>query len=156
MGWFFEQTFYSSNIFDYAVATVSSRPKKTPKGYQEIDGEMVFHAGGNPIGESYASEVEIRRWGEAIFPIQIKVTFSDGAEIKESWNGKARWKIFSYSKNAKITRVEVDPEHILVLDVNPINNTWIKQSEAGISAGKWASKWMIWLQNVMEFFAFLA
>ncbi len=161
LSWYFEQTYNSSNMFDYAVGRVASRRVAPPRGYVEKDGELVFQKGGPGSGgdgssPAYRSTVFVRRWGEAVFPIDVKVTFSDGEEVLESWDGRDRWVRFDYTRDAKVQKVEVDPEHKLVLDVNPVNNSWVRKSKAKIAATKWASKWMLWLQNLMEFFAFLS
>ncbi|MFQ5649808.1 MAG: M1 family metallopeptidase [bacterium] len=164
MSWFFEQTYNSSNIFDYAVSLVQSTPITTPKGYIDKAGELTFQDGEQveeddnetDTQRQFHSTVFVRRWGEATFPVQVKVTFGTGDEVLETWDGKARWARFEYPQTARVTRVEVDPEHKLVLDVNTSNNSWIRKSKANIAATKWASKWMIWLQNLMEFLALLS
>lgn len=159
MDWFFDQTYNSSDVFDYAVGQVKSTPVRPPKGYTETDGELVFREGAaenKEEGERYQSTVFVRRWGEAIFPVDVKIVFDDGQEILEKWDGVSRWARFDYDRAAKVQQVQVDPEHVLVLDVNYSNNSWVRESRAGKAATKWASKWMIWLQNVLEFFAFLS
>lgn len=160
MRWFFEQTYNSSNVFDYAVGQVKSEPIDAPRGYTEIDGELRFQEGGRREGTNDTtstrvhSTIFVRRWGEAIFPVEVKITFDDGEVVMEEWHGRDRWVRYDYEKTARIARVEVDPDHILVLDVNRTNNTWVRDRQAGKAATKWASKWMIWLQHVLEFFAF--
>ncbi|MCG8604671.1 hypothetical protein MJD09_06695 [bacterium] len=82
--------------------------------------------GTNDVTE-YQSAVFIRRWGEAIF--------------------------FGRCEGFEVTRVEIEPDHKLVLDVNYTNNSWISEPKASKAAMKWAYKWTIWLQSLMEFFA---
>ncbi len=163
MTWYFEQTYNSSNVFDYAVGLVSSSPIWGTTGYIEKDGELIFKQSDrkeqNEDVDSttqFNTTVFVRRWGEAIFPVEVKITFDNGDEILEQWDGKDRWARFDYLKNAKVEKVEVDPEHKLVLDVNYSNNSWSSEPEAKMAATKWASKWMIWLQNLVEFFAFFS
>ncbi|MFQ5637155.1 MAG: M1 family metallopeptidase [bacterium] len=163
MSWFFEQTYNSSNVFDYAVTSVKSIAVRAPKGYLEKDGELTFlrksdSENGNDAEEEkrFLTTVFVRRWGEAIFPVEVKMTFADGEDVTEQWHGRDRWVRFDYEKSSKIAQVQVDPEHKLVLDVNYTNNSWVRESKAEKAALKWASKWVIWLQNVMEFFAFFS
>ncbi|MFQ5864749.1 MAG: M1 family metallopeptidase [bacterium] len=163
MSWFFEQTYNSSNVFDYAVGLVKSAPVRAPEGYIEKDGELIFrkitkNRNNHDVDKNrqFHSTIFVRRWGEAVFPIEVKITFNNGEEVLESWDGQDRWVRFDYLKNSKVSKVEVDPEHKLVLDVNTTNNTWTRKPKAKISATKWASKWMIWLQNLMEFFAYFS
>lgn len=163
MSWFFEQTYNSSNVFDYGVGKVRSSRIKPPRGYGEQNGELIFQKGNDTTGadnsnagKRFRCTVFIRRWGEATIPVEVKITFGDGEEVLEQWDGLARWKRFDYVKNSRVERVEVDPQNKLVLDVNHSNNSWIRKSQADIAANKWASKWMIWLQNLMEIFAFFS
>jgi hypothetical protein len=165
LSWFFEQTYNSANVFDYAVESVRSEIVRTPRGYVEQEGDLVFQNAepkngvGNDSAKAetqYRSTVILRRWGEAIFPLEVKVRFEDGEEILEHWDGKNRWTQFEYLQPAKIASVEADPERKLVLDVNYTNNSWTHKPEAAAAARKWASKWMIWLQSVLEFFAFFS
>lgn len=163
MSWFFEQTYNSSNVFDYGVGQVSSEPVTVPRGYGEQEGDWIYRDGEEVDDDSetdpekqYRSRVFIRRWGEATFPIEVKITFDNGEDVLEIWDGKERWVRFDYLKNTRVQKIEVDPENKLVLDVNHTNNTWVRNSRANIAATKWASKWLTWLQNLMEFFAFFS
>jgi hypothetical protein len=161
MGWFFEQTYNSSSVFDYAAGRVVSKQVKESHGYIELDDELIFQEGksvkdSTDEEKQYQSSVFVRRWGEAIFPVEVKITFDDDEEILEHWDGKARWTRFDYVKPAKVIKVEVDPEHKLVLDVNYSNNSWVSKSQAEDASLRWSTKWMIWLQSVVEFFAFFS
>jgi hypothetical protein len=126
--WFWQETFYSSNVFDYAVDSVASREEK--------------------------QSVVVRRWGEATFPVQVRVVFENGDQALEYWDGTDRWIRYSYDRPEQIQTVEVDPSHILALDINRRNNTWMREAPSSLAAAKWSLKWMIWLQSVLEAFAF--
>ena len=162
MSWFFEQTYNSSNVFDYGIGQVNSEQVNVPRGYYEQEGAWIYRDGEEVDDDEtdpekqYRSYVFIRRWGEATFPIEMKITFDNGEDILESWDGKERWVRFDYLKNTRVQKIEVDPENKLVLDVNHTNNTWVRNSQAKIAVTKWVSKWIIWLQNLMEFFAFFS
>jgi len=159
MSWFFEQAYYNSNVFDYAVGDVRSKPVQEPFGYIEEEGELIFRKGRKSESDTtqmYTSTVFARRWGEAIFPVEVKTTFANGDTVLESWDGKDRWVRFDYLKPAKVEKVEVDPEHILVLDINYTNNSWVSEPTAKAASYIWMSKWMIWLQSLMEFFSFFS
>jgi hypothetical protein len=80
--------------------------------------------------------VVIRRWGEATFPIQIRVIFENGDQVMESWDGVDRWIRFSYNRPEEIQTVEVDPSHILALDINRTNNTWLREAPSSMAAAK--------------------
>ncbi|RMF56458.1 MAG: M1 family peptidase [Calditrichaeota bacterium] len=160
MSWFFDQTYYSANVFDYAVGRVQSQKIAPLSGFYEKEDSLQYYSSLEPSAlnedttQSYLSTVYIRRWGEAIFPIEIQFTFEDSTTIQEQWDGKARWKKFQYRTSSPLVKVEVDPRNILVLDINHSNNTWVSEPQNKLAAWKWASKWMVWLQNALEFVAF--
>lgn len=163
MGWFFEQTYQNANVFDYAVGAVISRPVRAPKGYIERGGALVFDNGSGEkseenaeAGKPFHATVFVHRWGEGLFPVEVQVTFSDSARVTEQWDGQSRWIRYDYTRPAQVERVVVDPGHKLALDINYTNNSWIRKPPASLAAGKWAAKWMIWLQSIMEYLSFFA
>jgi len=153
LSWFYEEAFNSSKVYDYAVDRVTSRKLNTATGYVGDPGSLEFQKG-EKNGTQYLSDIYIQNWGEASFPIDVKFTFSDGEVVTESWDGKGEWHHFRFTKTGKITQIEVDPEHVLTLDMNYSNNSWMDEPESETASRKWALRWMIWVQNVMEFFAF--
>ena len=162
MDWYFEQTYNSSNVFDYGVGSVKSKPVQKTIGYIEREDELVFekNSGGSSDGQNeepqFQSTVIVNRWGEGVFPIDVQVTFADGTQVIEKWDGQDRWTRYDYSRSSKIERVIVDPDHKLTMDINYTNNSWISESPSTLAAGKWAAKWMIWVQSVMEYLSFFA
>ena len=48
----------------------------------------------------------------------------------------------------------MDPGEVLALDVRRVNNSWIKDAPTRLAARKWASKWTVWFQHMLEFLAF--
>ena len=154
--WFFDQVYAKANVLDYAVERVDYR-KLTPRhGYVYADGKFVPVAEAEPdsVASGARSTVFIRRWGEMILPVEIKITFAGGDTVLEHWSGAERWTRFDYYRPERIVKVEVDPYNKLVLDVNSLNNSWLAKTPAGKAAIKWAAKWLVWLQNLVEFFAF--
>jgi hypothetical protein len=66
---FFDQAYRGSNTFDYGVQLLTS----TPAG-----------------SGHFRTTVVIRRFGEAIFPVDVLTTFSDGSKKTEQWDGVER------------------------------------------------------------------
>ncbi len=160
MDWFFRDAYHGSNVYDYAVGKVISGPEATLKGYSGSRGELSYQsaddAAADALPPQIQSEVYIRRWGEAVFPIDIKMTFENGEEVLEHWDGKKRWTLYKYRRAAYLQKVEVDPAHKLVLDVNYTNNSWTRHPAKVVASWKWTTKWMIWLQNMVDLLAFFS
>jgi hypothetical protein len=157
--WFFDQVYRGSVLFDYAVDRVVSKPARTARGYDGLEQppiEPTWQAGGAAETDAVHSMVDIRRWGEGTFPLSVRVTFDDGSVETEQWDGRSLSKRFRYDRPSAVHTVEVDPDHVLVLDTNSSNNSWTSTPRARPAAQKWTAKWLVWLQGVMELAAGLS
>ena len=81
--------------------------------------------------------------------MDVVTTFADGQQATEHWDGKERRVIYTYDRPARVTRVEVDPSRVLLLDINRTNNSRTTQPRAAEAARKWSLAWMVWLQELM-------
>jgi len=108
--------------------------------------------------------VVVRRYGDGIFagtsapraasfddrgPIEIAVTFADGRVVEERWDGRDRFKTFSYDAPASVRSAEVDPRDVIRLDAHRTNNSRSLAPSTTRASAKWAIRWMIWLQNYL-------
>jgi hypothetical protein len=133
--WFFDAVHRSSATFDYGVAGVASTPRE---------------------GGTFDHVITIRRFGDGAFPTITRITFTDGSTVDEPWDGRDRWRSFPLSRNARIAKVEVDPDRVLLLDVNYTNNTWSATPRAAEAAGRWSMRWLTWVQEMMLTYAFFS
>jgi hypothetical protein len=156
LGWFLDQVYGTANVFDYAVDGVVSRRVHRPRGYSLAGERPAWAAAGGGGEVRFDSTVDIRRWGEGVFPVGVRVTFDDGSVVDERWDGRARWTRFRYRTPSAVSGVEVDPGRVLVLDVNSANNSWTRRPESTAAAAKWTAQWAVWLQTLLETAAFFA
>lgn len=154
MNWLFENTWFSSNLFDYSIDNITNRPIPPPQGIFTMNG-MPMAAGTSDSG-IYECTVVVKREGEAIAPVDIKVVFGNDEERAEQWDGQYRWKRFVYRTTSPVKYAVVDPEGKLVMDINYNNNSKVVRPPEfrSLAAKKIASKWMFWLQNYFEFNSF--
>jgi len=124
---FFDQVYRSSNVFDYGVQSLAS----------EHDGER------------YRTTVVVRRYGEAIFPIDVLVTFANGDRAVEKWDGVDRWKLYTYERPARARSAQIDPDRVLLLDVNVTNNSITLEPKTDAASRKGELTWMVWLQDCL-------
>jgi hypothetical protein len=125
--WFFDQVYRSSNEFDYGVQDLRS----------VRDGEL------------YRTTLVVRRYGEAIFPVDIALTFENGERVRERWEGTDRWTLFTYERPSPAVAAEVDPQRVLLLDINRTNNSKTLAPRRDAATMKWSLKWMVWLQDCL-------
>ena len=50
--------------------------------------------------------------------------------------------------------MRVDPERVLLMDLDYTNNSHVFEAEGVKPAIKWASRWMLWLQDALGAFAY--
>ena len=99
---FLQQALYSSAVFDYSV--------ESPEVRRE--------------GNQYRSAVTARRLGDGAAPVEVVTTFQDGHQERETWDGAGRWQAYKYLSPSPAVKIEVDPEHKLMLDTRWANNSY--------------------------------
>jgi hypothetical protein len=124
---YFDQVYRSSNVFDYGVQSLQTERE----------------------GDGYRTTVIVRRFGEAIFPVDVLVTFRSGEPVTEHWDGRDRWKLYTYQRPAAAVSAQVDPNRVLLLDVDYTNNSKTLAPKSATAATKWSLKWMVWLQDCL-------
>jgi hypothetical protein len=130
---FFDQVYRGSAVFDYGVESVTST---------EVD------------GETFRSDVVVRRHGDGIFPVTILVTLANGEQRRFAWNGGGRWHRASVEHASPAVSAQVDPDQTLLLDTSFTNNSFTTESQGAGAATKWAAAWMVWLQDQLLTWAF--
>jgi hypothetical protein len=150
--WFFDQTFGTSNVFDYGVQQLASEAAGGT-GFFDREGGPRFE---RPEGGStmYRTRVVVRRYGEATFPVEVLVVFQNGERVVEKWDGRDRWTMFTYERSSRAASAQVDPERRLLLDVNYTNNSRTLAPRADEASTKWTLKWLTWLQDLLLTSAF--
>jgi len=148
MQWFFDNTWYGSELFDYSIDAITNRVIPEPAGqFTGVDGR-VLEARSERDDARYECTVIVKRVGGAVAPVDVLVTFEDGEQKRESWDGQYRWKAFTYKNDSPVVSAVADPESKIVLDVNYTNNSKVVRSPSfrSMASRKIASKWMFWFQ----------
>jgi len=143
MAWFFDQTWFSSDLFDYELYSIENTSIPAPSGV--IDGGTV-----DTDENTYLSTVVVRRLGEAVAPVNILVTFEDGTTKVFDWDGKDRWTKLSLSGDVRVSSAIVDPYRKLLLDVNWVNNGKVVTQGPSTAALKWGVRFLFWVQSYLD------
>ena len=157
MDWFFDQMLHGSGHLDYCIEKVVSRKVSAKQGFFDRDGEKQYLGSEESADDTkiYESEIVVRRLGEIHIPVEILITFEDGEEFHEKWDGVECWKKFRYTRSAPVMVASVDPERKLILDINYTNNSMYREGSS-FAAFKWTTKWFYWLQHLLEVMAFFS
>jgi hypothetical protein len=149
--WFFDEVYRSSKTFDYGVAAFRSEPA-TSRGFfgEGRDTSFVDRVSGPP----FRTTVVARRHGDGVFPVDVRITFENGEEARYTWNGVERWKVFEVDTAVRARTAQVDPERVLLLDLNYTNNSASLSPSGPRAARKWSLTWLIWLQDHLLTYGF--
>ena len=63
-------------------------------------------------------------------------------------------KLFACDRPSRALSAEVDPDHVLLLDVDRTNNSQHLQPQTAKAGRQWAGRWWVWLQDVVVTYAF--
>jgi hypothetical protein len=147
LSWLFDQTLKGSGVFDYGIAKVDS--------HLQADGW-------------YRTTVDVHRLGDGVFSgataaadgadgpfergrgIAVLTTFADGESVRDTWDGRSLGKTFEYRSRSRARSAEVDPDRVLLLDLNRSNNgVALETTAARSAAGRWAARWMLWMEDAL-------
>jgi len=143
---FFQQAVFGSNVLDYKIEEISSSRLRPLRGQTGPDEQTTAS---NEDTSGFESKVLVRRLGEVVFPVTVKVTFEDGQTAYTEWDGKDRYTEIKLVRPAPIKSAELDPENKILLDVNLANNS--KSEESNYLAGaKTSSRLLFWLQTALQ------
>ena len=133
-----EECFRADATFDYAIEHVQSAPV------------------GNGL---YESSLALRRNGSASFAVgseedqepsmPILMRFADGTERRDRFDGAQPATTLVYTARSPVVYAAIDPDMMLLLDVNRSNNIFASESPIRPLAIQLALHWMTWLQQTM-------
>ncbi len=116
-----------------------------------VDADSSSNAGKSPPAREFSSTVTVSRLGEITLPVTLLVRFDDGSEVTEQWDGRGRTTSFHYQRTARVVRAEVDPDHVLAMDIDFNNNSRTVAPPAS-PIWKYTAKVLFWLQNIFSLF----
>jgi hypothetical protein len=62
--------------------------------------------------------------------------------------------MFKADGRAEAVSAEVDPERVLLLDVNRTNNSRSLHPRTGSATARWSLTWLVWLQDQLLTYGF--
>lgn len=133
MNWFFDQALYGDNVVDYELVSIKN---SRPNGQRQ-------------------AVITVQRNGDGKLPVDVLVHFDNGRELMLFWDGKGRQRRFTVTENARVLWASVDPKQKIFMDTN-LNNNSLTLSPSSAPAAKFAAKFLFWVENWMQWLAWLA
>ncbi len=133
MNWFFDQVLYGDKVVDYELYDIVNKKRANRQ----------------------QATITLHRKGDGQMPVDVLVHFDNGRELMLFWDGKARQRIFTLTENAEVVWAKVDPKQKIYMDVN-LNNNSLTLEPSSAPAVKYAAKFLFWVENWMQWLAWLA
>jgi hypothetical protein len=152
LSWYFDQVLSGTDVCDYELTSIENKEVKSPQGMFDRDGKKMSWDSKMDSAKRptlYQSKVVASRLGEVKLPTSILIHFDNGQEVREPWDGQSRWIGFEYRRPEKITWAKVDPDTVMVIDMNLNNNSKTTQP-ARAPVWKYTVKFLFWLQNLLQ------
>jgi hypothetical protein len=166
LNWFFDELFFGTREWDYAVDQVISREITASRGIFDNQGKKseITAKAARALDKKikkprYQSLVRVRRLGEARpgpgVQLKIKTAFEDGSQKISYWDGQGSWAEFSFTGASKVRYAQIDPDNVFLIDRDLGNNSYtVKSNMAGTV--RWTGKLLFWLQNLLQFVSTLS
>jgi hypothetical protein len=88
--------------------------------------------------------------------LSLTVMFADGTQSSARWDGRDAFRTFRFRGPAPATAAYLDPDRIVTLDRNRLDNAIVTASPTNVPVRKWVARWMVWLQHTMLSYGSLA
>ncbi|WP_288427712.1 M1 family metallopeptidase [uncultured Spirosoma sp.] len=136
MNWFFAQALYGDQVVDYQLESIRNKRRE---------------------GRSF-SEVTVQRNFDGQMPVDILVRLDGGTADKPReqrlyWDGKDRQRTFTLP--GRVLWAKVDPDQKIYMDID-FNNNSLTLSPSSAPAGSVATRFLFWVENWMQWLAWLA
>jgi hypothetical protein len=150
LDWFFDQAFRSSGKFDYGVEALVSEP--------DADGGFVTTVTARKYGEAQFTGASGNRIGgfDNGRGITLHVVFADGQDRTDWWDGRDERRTFRYRSPARAVSATIDPDRVLLLDLDRTNNSRTLTPRTADAGTRWASIYLLWLEHLLLSYASLA
>ncbi len=132
------ECFRSDAVFDYSIANVQS--STSGDGLHETSLTLVRPGSGI---------FEVAGEGDRERSMPLLIRFADGPELRDWFDGAAPSSTMVLTAKSPVVQAAVDPEMMLLLDVNRTNNTVASAAPIRPLGIRLALHWMSWLQHTM-------
>jgi hypothetical protein len=137
VSWFFSEAFTPEKQFDYAVDSLTN---------EAVDAKFLVRVNLRRLGDGVFGSSDLSRGPS----LPVVVTFADGSEVTERWHGGQESLSLEYAAATPAVRAAVDPDAIVLLDRNRVNNVRRLTAAPITSVSLRATAaWLTWLEDLV-------
>jgi hypothetical protein len=148
LSWFVTAAFERPADFSYLVHSLSTEqlPAPCPAERCYRTSVVVARRGGDVFTGSSVPPDDGFESGDAM---TLRVSFVDGGTAAARWDGRAATRAFTFESAAPPAFAALDPDRVLLLDDDYLDNLAFAESPPGPPVEKWVAYWMVWLQGAI-------
>lgn len=124
LAWFLGPAFRQIGAARFAITNAQCRPTHPPRGVigDGADRKVIDEAEA-PDSGAFTCEVVVTNTGTVPVPVDVRVTFADGTTETVRWDDRtgAHWTRIQLERSSTIARVDVDPDHAILLGDDPLD-----------------------------------
>ena len=147
--WLFAAVSDPQVTFDYAVIAIASVPSES--SFESRVTVARLEAG----AFTGRSDTRVGSF-DAGDAMALRVTFANGEQAWARWDGRDESRTFTFQGPSPATAAHLDPNFVLMLDSNRLNNAIVPAAPTNAPVRKWMARWMVWLQNAVLSYGFFA
>jgi hypothetical protein len=152
LSWLFTAVADPSVRFDYAVVDLTSTPSSCGSPCFETAATVQRIGDGVVTGSASARSGEFDAGGAII----LRVTFENGEQGWARWDGRDQSRTFRFEAATRAHSAHLDPDRIIALDDNLLNNQIVPAAPTNAPVRKWMARWVVWMQNTVLAYGFFA
>ena len=150
---FFEQTIEQPGFLDYELTSAHTVPDRAPRGILEDGAAATLslpeaEAADEEAEGPWRSQVTLRRRGTVALPVEVELQFEGGRTERHAWEGRESWTRIDVTRPDRLVAAVVDPDDLLVLDVNRLNNARRVEPDHR-TADYWGARLAFWFQAML-------
>ena len=86
----------------------------------------------------------------------LRVSFENGTHSDVQWDGRDSSRTFQFRGPAAAIAAHLDPDRVVMLDQNVLNNAIVRSTPTNVPVHKWMARWIVWMQNTILTYGFFA
>ena len=143
---FWKQAYHENDRMDYGVARLDNRKSVADPTAGQGDDAQPYEK------DIWDVRIAVRRYDGFRVPVEIRVHWEDGAITNHVWAGQGPvWKLERLRHHTRAMRVQVDPDHKLMLDRDRLNNE--RRVEPNHErAWNYGVRALLWAQQVLHWY----
>lgn len=144
MDWFFEPLLNGQAKLDFGIRVLTNDP--IVGGWVKGEDGMTFELDSDEAVKG--QQVQVTNQGPEDYPVDILVTFSDGSEFRDRWDGVGSVKRWNFPIEPAIQTAVVDPDNKLLFEDKKLNNSYMaNRNRAAVKP--WMTRFKGYLQQYL-------